>query len=261
MYDFANILFSGPCTARCPFCIGQQIDPRRNQPNLDRYPPRNLERLVQQVWQHGIRQVVLTGSNTDPQAYRHEARLLDYLRQALPPGTQLSLHTNGRLALRKMAVFNRYDRASLSFPSFNPQTYVRVMGVLGPIDLAAILRRTRIPVKLSCVLTGDTLPELGTYLAQARLLGVRRVVLRKLYGDVRPWAALLDPGALGLQPHGTFAGNPVYDYGEMEVTLWDFAQVRMRSLNLYSSGEIGTEYPLVKNKNASANHKLVEAFS
>jgi hypothetical protein len=32
-YDFANLLFSGPCNARCPFCIGQQvITPEREQP-------------------------------------------------------------------------------------------------------------------------------------------------------------------------------------------------------------------------------------
>lgn len=246
MYDFANILFSGPCTARCSFCIGREIDPRRNRPNLDLYPPRNLGLLVQQVWQHRIHQVVLTGSDTDPQAYHHEGRLLAHLRRALPPGTQLSLHTNGRLALQKMELFNRYDRACLSFPSFDPHTYRRVMGVPGPINLPAILRQARIPVKLSCVLTEHNLPEIGAYLEQAHRLGVRRVVLRKLYGDHHLWPELIEPGALGLQAAGSYAGNPVYDYLGMEVTLWDFEQAQMQSLNLYGSGEIGTDYLLVE---------------
>jgi len=47
MYDFANILFSSsgsqPCNARCPYCIGRQIDPRLNADNLSLYPPRNLD--------------------------------------------------------------------------------------------------------------------------------------------------------------------------------------------------------------------------
>jgi pyruvate-formate lyase-activating enzyme len=260
MYDFANLLFSGPCTARCPFCIGRQIDPRRNQPNLDRYPPRNLEALVRLVWQHSIRQVVLTGSNSDPQAYHHEARLLAHLRQALPPGTQLSLHTNGRLALRKMEVFNRYDRACLSFPSFDPRTYRQVMGVPGPIDLPAILQQARIPVKLSCVLAEQNLPEIGVYLEQARRLGVRRVVLRKLYGDPRPWPELIEPGTLGLQASGSYGGNAVYDYSGMQVTLWDFEQTQMHSLNLYSSGEIGTEYLLVETSGDPGRSPDVSTF-
>ena len=44
-FDFANLLFSGPCNACCPTCIGKQIDPRLNTNNLDEYPPRNLERF------------------------------------------------------------------------------------------------------------------------------------------------------------------------------------------------------------------------
>ena len=76
------------------------------------------------IIQHGIRQVVFTGTTTDPQLYRHEARLLEFLRSQLPPGTQFALHTNGRLALKKMDTFNLYDRVCISFPTFN-RRYLR----------------------------------------------------------------------------------------------------------------------------------------
>ena len=141
MADFANILFSGRCNARCPFCIGRQLDPRLNVDNLDQYPPRNLSRFLEMIRQQNVRQVVLTGTNTDPQLYRYEESLLAFLRGALPAETRFSLHTNGRLALRKIRVFNAYDRVSLSIPSFDPEIYRQVMGVSGVPAVAEILRQ------------------------------------------------------------------------------------------------------------------------
>jgi molybdenum cofactor biosynthesis enzyme MoaA len=263
MYDFANILFSGPCNARCYFCIGKQIDPRLSPDNLKVFPPRNLEALIALVWEHGIRQVVLTGTNTDPQRYRHEARLVALLRERLPAGTQIALHTNGLLALRKMGVFNLYDRVALSFPSFESETYRQMMGLPRPPDLERILARTQVPVKVSCLLDRHNLPELPGFLARCRELGVRRVVLRKLYGEeggpkkegrststasqdafnvsLRPYI-----NALGLEPRPAYRGNAVYAYGDMEVTLWDFEHTTSTALNLFANGQISTNYLLAE---------------
>ncbi len=187
MYDFANILFSGPCNARCPFCIGRQIDPKLNVDNLDLFPPRSLERFLEMVRINRIRQVVVTGTNTDPQLYTYEAQLLVYLRAVLPPEVRFSLHTNGRLALCKLDVFNSYDRVAISLPSFNEKIYRQMMGVPGVPDLAAILNRARIPVKISCVVTRHNRAEIGDFLEACHSLGVRRVVLRKLFGELQSW--------------------------------------------------------------------------
>ena len=97
--------------------------------------------------------MILTGTNTDPQLYLHEEKLLRLLREQTPSGTRLVLHTNGRLALHKIGVFNQYDRVSISFPSFNPLTYRKMMGVPHPPDLGEIIRQSEIPVKVSCVVT------------------------------------------------------------------------------------------------------------
>ena len=182
-YDFANILFAGPCNARCPFCIGRQIDPRLSVNNLREFPPRNLDRFVELILDHAIKQVVFTGTTTDPQLYRHEARLLDYLRHQLPGDTQYSLHTNGRLALQKLDTFNLYDRACISFPTFNPMTYFKMMGVRGVPDLAQIIDRAQIPVKVSCVVNDDNRHELPEFLDRCQAIGIKRLVVRQLYGD------------------------------------------------------------------------------
>lgn len=246
MYDFANLLFAGHCNARCPFCIGKQIDPLLRSPNLNDFPPRNLEVFIEQIQQHAIRQVVFTGTNTDPQLYRHEERLLEYLRRRLHHDTRFSLHTNGRLAQRKIAIFNQYDRVCLSFPSFNPSTYQRMMGVPHPPNLEAILRQARRPVKISCLVTEANIHEIGAFLARCAQLGIQRLVLRKLYGSQQSWDTLLDLCQPGLHFQSYYRGNPVYKYAGMEVTLWDFDQTGSASLNLFSSGKISAQYLLAK---------------
>lgn len=243
MFDFANILFAGPCSARCYFCIGQQVNPALRPPNLDTFPPLGLDTFIARVWEHGIRQVVFTGTTTDPQLYRHEARLLARLRRVLPVGTQFSLHTNARQALHKMAVFNQYDRVCISFPSFDPFTYQCMMGVSTPPDLSAILRRAEVPVKVSCLVDCHNAREIPAFLSECRTIGVSRLVLRKLYGERRPWEELL-PVVPNWRLRGTYRGNPMYGYEGMEVTLWDFDQTESTSINLFSDGTLSTAYLL-----------------
>jgi len=240
-YDFANILFAGPCNAHCPFCIGRQTDPRLSVNNLREFPPRNLDRFIDLMLTHAIKQVVFTGTTTDPQLYQHEARLLAYLRCQLPGDTRYALHTNGRLALQKLATFNLYDRACISFPTFNPVTYFKMMGVRGVPDLAQIIDRAQIPVKVSCVINDDNRHELPEYVDRCQALGLKRLTVRQLYGDPQTL-----PFVAGLALRGTYSGNPVYDYQGMEVTYWNFDHCNCRSLNLFSDGTISADYLLIK---------------
>ena len=252
MYDFANLLFSGPCNARCYFCIGHEIDPVLRSNNLDIFPPRNLEAFIELIWQYKIRQVVFTGTDTDPQLYKHEKHLLSYLWDRLPPGTQFSLHTNGRLALRKIEIFNQYDRAAISLPSFNPETYQQIMGVSGPPNLTTILYQAKIPIKISCIVTPENAAEIPNFLAQCRELGIQRVVLRKRSGEAQSWDQIIPVQELPFQPNGEYRANPVYDFQGMQVTLWDFDQSMSKSLNLFASGLISSNYLL---KNVSTDMK------
>jgi MoaA/NifB/PqqE/SkfB family radical SAM enzyme len=253
MFDFANILFGGPCNARCPFCIGRQIDPRLSQDNLHLFPPRNLERLIELMWEHQIDQVILSGTTTDPQLYVHEERLIRLLRERLPTQTRLVLHTNGRLALRKMDAFNQYDRAAISLPSFNAETYRSMMGVPNLPDLGEILQQAAIPVKISCVVSDENAPEMDSFIKCCQEAGVRRVVLRKLYGDNRSWQELLpgwaDKKVKIWESVWEYRGNPVYDVQGLEMTLWDFDATESASVNLFSNGYLSNQYLLSKANN------------
>ena len=234
--DFANILFGGPCNRACPFCIGKQLAAPLRTNNLRIYPPRNLDAFVSEVARLGIRQIVFTGTNTDPQLYRFEERLLAELRDLLP-GAEFCLHSNGVLALRKMRVFNQYDRVCLSFPSFEVEHYQRLMGSPQVPNLAEILRCARVPVKISALARETS----SAFLQLLCDLGVRRVVLRRLLGDQ---AALELPA--GLVACGNYRGNPVYDWGGMEVTLWNFDTSESTSLNLFPDGTLSSNYLLTQ---------------
>lgn len=240
-YDFANVLFAGPCNRRCPWCIGNQLPDAVNQSNLDEFPPRGLDAFVDEVNRHRVRDVVFTGTTTDPQLYAHERRLLDLLRGRLHADVRFSVHTNGVLALKKIDTFNAYDRACVSFPSFNSATYAAMMGSHVVPDLAEIVRAASVPVKISCVVDTPNHEEIDEFLARCAGLGIERVVLRRLYGYVRRFDVLPDQ-----RPVAWFKGNPVYRIHGMEVTSWDFDDARFRSLNLFANGTLGRSYLLTQ---------------
>lgn len=241
MFDFANVLFAGPCNRACPWCIGKELPGRVNVDNLGLWPLRNLDAFVDRVRREQVREVVFTGTVSDPHLYRYEARLLEHLRERLPETTRFSIHTNGVLSLAKRDVFNRYDRACISFPSFRPETYEKMMGSRRVPDLAALLAAATIPVKVSSVLDEPNVGELPDFVARCREIGLRRLVVRKLFGETREWNVLGD-----LPVVGSFKGNPVLDYRGMEVTYWDFDRTECRSLNLFPDGTLGDTYLLTE---------------
>ncbi len=243
-YDFANILFSGPCNQRCPYCIGRQIDPSRMPNNLNDYPPPGWAEFTALIQRYAITEIILTGTNTDPQLYRHEERLLSWIREKLPHA-HISLHTNGQLALDKMDALNRYDRATISFPSFDTQTFFEMTGVRRMPDLAEIVRRARIPIKISCVLTRHNVDQVPDLLTRCQRIGIRRVALRECYGNPVPWRP---PAAM--RPVGEYRGNPVYDYHGLQVTYWRFEHSACTSLNLFADGSISSEYLLAPHPNS-----------
>jgi molybdenum cofactor biosynthesis enzyme MoaA len=246
-YDFANILFSGPCNLRCPYCIGKQVDPRLNVNNLAAFPLRNLERFVEWINRYQVSNVVLTGTNTDPQLYSHEGRLIQWLRGHTRPTVRLSLHTNGQLALHKIDLLNQYDKVSISLPSFRPGTYEKMTGSCRVPDLAAIVRQSRVSVKVSCVIDEHNADEIPEFLVRCRDAGIQRVVLRRLFGEMREWHILADH-----QPASFFRRNPVYDVLGMQVTYWRFERTTSTSINLFSDGTISTSYLLTEARPTAA---------
>jgi hypothetical protein len=83
--------------------------------------------------------------------------------------------------------------------------------------------------------------DLPSFMRRCRALGVRRFVVRRLFGDARRWDVLPN-----LDRVRTHRGNPVYDFDGLEVTVWDFDVATPRSINLFADGTLGTEYLLTR---------------
>lgn len=239
-YDFANILFTGPCNLKCPYCIGSHMGQKQLPANLDRFPLAGLDEFIQKLNRHRVRQVSITGANTDPQLYAHEERLIARLREGVP-GVKLSLHTNGTLALKKIHTFNRYDRASVSLPSFIPETCRKMTGVDRILDLKGIIHASRIPLKISTLITDENIAEIPDIITRCRNSGITRMSLRKLYGETREFNFFPEQ-----KPYHYFGENPVYLMDGMEITVWDFSKTDLNCLNLFSNGVITEEYEICK---------------
>lgn len=239
MYDYANVLFTGnACNLHCYDCIGKNPLLRGLPSNLHLFPPVNIDGLIDAVNEYHIPDLAFTGTNVDPQLYRHETKLIGYVRSRLETNAHLSLHTNGLLALRDMAVFNSYDKASLSIPSFNPAVYEQVTGSRTVPDVQKILDLSKIPVKLSMLITPFNIHEMGDYIQQSAELGFERIVVRKLKGRDNEFPLETIYPFLGLEPIKKIFGWPVYEIEDVEVTVCGFDSSTARGLFLFSDGRL-----------------------
>jgi len=207
---------------------------------LRKWPIDNLDRFITKMKETNTKRLIFTGTRTDPQLYKYEAKLLALLREQLP-GIHVSLHTNGILSIRKMDLFNQYDTVTISLNSFDPQIYQKLHGTKQMPNLQEIMERATIPVKLSCVLTEDNIGTVDQYLQTAANLGVKRLALRHLFNQAQRW-----PLFTNLKPTKFHCGNPVYNIHGMEATHWIFEKTTGKSLNLFSNGHISEEYMLAK---------------
>ncbi|CAF3365288.1 unnamed protein product [Rotaria socialis] len=245
-FEFGNILFSGSCNQKCPFCIGHQLLETPN--NLRKETLENLDEFISLMKKTQTSKIILTGTRTDPQLYKYEEKLVNRLRQDLP-NVHISLHTNGLLAIPKMKTFRMYDSCTISVNSFHPTTYYKLHGVKQMPNLKAILREaSNVPIKLSCVLTEDNVYQIEEYLQIAKQLGIRRIALRHIYGDDRRWPI---QAFQNKQPVKYHQNNPVYDFDGLQVTHWIFDKTSGRSLNLFSDGTLSDEYLLTNSPNQS----------
>jgi len=188
---------------------------------------------------------IFTGTSTDPQLYKYEAKLLEHMREQIPQ-VHVSLHTNGLLALAKMQVFNKYDTVTLSINSFSPVIFQRLHGVKSMPDLAQIMKLATVPVKLSCVITDENYHHVNEYVEIAASVGVKRIAFRYLFGEENALHSSKYELFKDLTPVKLHSNNPVYNIHGVEVTNWCFDKTSGKSLNLFSNGTLSEEYLLVK---------------
>lgn len=241
---FGNIHLSGPCNRSCYFCIGQHMMVLDRLNNLDRFPLENLDSFIEECNIQGVREINVTGSNTDPLLYKHLIKLKLYLK-ANVPDLVFGIRTNGVHALRRSEDMRLFDKASISITSFDPELYRVTMGTGSVPDMAGILELMgERPVKLNVVMCPETVDsgDILKTLDKASELGIKKVNLREPYGQPHIGNPLEFMG----KPCKKIYGMPCYTYKGVEVVIWDVHWVEVESVNLYANGEVSVTYPVTR---------------
>lgn len=206
---------------------------------------KNLDKFYDQIEERGIKNLYLTGTNTDPSLYKHHKQLTDIFHGI--PGLEIGIRTNGSSNASNL---RHYDNGSLTICSMDYHTNLKMMGGpppdLGKIALYANLSKWNI----NTVLGPDNckLGEVVRLIAMARKYGISYINLREPYGQQHIGIKVFeDRYFLGPQ-HGTiFEGTvPYWEFDGFRVYYWDVHFVGVNSINLYANGRISSKYSVTK---------------
>lgn len=253
---FANIHLSGPCNRRCYFCIGQHMMAVDSLNTLHRFPLPGLSEFVNRVLDKGIKEVDVTGTNTDPLLYDHTEKIAGFLRTFIP-GVTLGVRTNGAQHADRLRF---YDKGSITICSTDYHRNLEIMGGPPP-DLGYLADYADLSkFKVNMVLTPETarFDEAVEMARLASMWGITRINLREPYGQPHIGCAFMGkPGGSVLQDT-----VPYWDFPGMNVRVfyWDVHTVAVRSVNVYANGRVSETYPITKGYDPSGEVKRQEDF-
>lgn len=242
---FANIHLSGPCNRRCYFCIGQHMMALDSFNTLDTKAAdmNGMGEFLESCMLHNVKEVFLTGTNTDPALYRHHKELVEFLKvnMEIPVGVR----TNGTAHVSELSY---YDKGNITICSLDPSTNLKMMGGQ-PCDLGEIALHVRdiSRWKINCVLgpensNSQTIIELVEACSK---YGIPRINLREPYGQPHVGSEFISEMA-PVKKRILQDTVDVYDFGDVDVSYWDVHYVAVRSVNLYASGRVSKDYPITK---------------
>ena len=253
---FGNIHLSGPCNRRCYFCIGQHMMALDQMNTLDRFPLPGLDEFIVRCASHKVKEVYLTGSNTEPMLYRHHAELVERLKGGIR-SVRVGIRSNGIMVPKLPDTWRLYDKASITICSIDRDVNRRMMGG-DPADIDGIIGISAgMDLKVNVVLGPENIGDVVNTLEKLAGSGVRRVNLREPYRQPHVGDPMVRNGFIA---EGTTLEMPTYRIGRMKVTYWDVHYVEVESVNLYASGRISELYLITKGHDESGEVHSQEQF-
>jgi molybdenum cofactor biosynthesis enzyme MoaA len=207
--------------------------------NLNKLPD-NLSQFLEECIKRKVKEICVTGTNTDPLLYTKTFELLSEIRfQIVVP---IAIRTNGILYNR--AIFGDYDKASITVCSFDKEIYRKMMGSGEPPNITRILKNhPKMPIKVNIVMGPENVDNGDIFKTLDILSGmdIIRVNIREPYGQPH----IGNPMPAEKFDHHTL-GMPTYRWKGLQVTYWDVHYVEVESINLYANGRISLIYPITK---------------
>lgn len=245
---FGNIHLSGPCNRNCYFCIGQHMMDLDAYKTLNVHPDqmKGLNKFISECEKRGVKDINITGTNTDPLLFNHIGDLKSRLESELG-FFRFGLRTNGALALKYPDRWDYFDKASITVCSFNEPTYQKMMGRGKPPNLEKILERSHFEdIKINVVLGPENIENQDWFetVKKCSHLGIQRINLREPYGQ--PHVGNPCNSKKEMTRVEDVLGSPTYVFGNTKVTYWDVHYVHVESVNLYANGRVSLDYPITR---------------
>lgn len=256
-YSFANINLLGRCNARCFFCLGLDIKEElgySNQLATHFSEWANFHTFLELCRTAHIKNLYVTGQNTDSLLYHHLEELIRFLQRH---GFAVGLRTNGYRALAMLDVINLCDRnVGYSIHSLRPITNRMIMGRAALPDWGTIIPATN-RCRVSIVLNRCNKAEffdLLRYITQfenVQYVQVRRVSTDRREDELAPDMVAYEEvysvvrGIFPLERRFATDAEAYNIYGK-EVVFWRTTKTSVNSMNYFTDGTISPEYFIVE---------------
>jgi hypothetical protein len=250
---FGNIHLSGGCNRSCYFCIGQNMMELDPLDTLKTWPLPGVDVFIEKCLERGVKDVFLTGTNTDPLLY-HYCQALSYLLKQKIPDCRFGIRTNAA-AVNHYFKLKCFDMGSVTICSFDPYIYKKMMGSGSPPDIKGLVLAAADynwigPPKVNVVLGPENAGlslraggDLMNTIIKCAMAGVRRINLREPYGQAHIGNPLTSYEKYRIQD---VHGMPTYEIAGCHITYWDVHYCEVESVNLYANGKVSEDYPITR---------------
>lgn len=254
-YSFANINLLGKCNANCYFCLGKDLIKEfsgKNHIETHFNNWKNFNKFLDICNQFSIKNIYITGQNTDSLMYFYLEEIIDFLQEN---NFDVGLRTNGILALDKIDIINKCNRRiGYSIHSLWDSTNKKIGLPITP-NWNEILEKTH-KCRVSIVINRYNHEELSgliTFLSKfknVKYIQVRCVSTDKredlLFNDARIFNDLLKSYQSKYEEKESFKGASRFIILNKEVIFWKTIATNANSINYFTDGIISKQYFIVK---------------
>jgi MoaA/NifB/PqqE/SkfB family radical SAM enzyme len=255
---FANINLLGKCNADCYFCLGKDIKDELARAGDFNHVPfaewKNFGTFLADCEDAKIRNLYITGQNTDALLYDHLFSLIHYLQDIR--GFNVGVRTNGFRAKGMIDTLNLCKRSvGYSIHSLKSCHQMQVMGNKFVPDWDWILRHTIRP-RVAIVVTKHTFDEFFDIVKfvskypNVRYVQARRVSTDTRYDllkeDIDTYEVLFRFVEKNYTKVGTFYDAEIFDIEGVHVTFWRTVETSVNSWNYFVDGTVSKEYFIVE---------------
>lgn len=260
-YTFANINMLGRCNVDCFFCLGKDIEEilsKQNQMSMHFKEWERFEEFLEICKKEEIRNIYLTGQNTDPLLYPYLQELVRFIQHS---GFKCGVRTNGFLALSpkaQTALRAMEEEVGYSIHTLSPVTQRMILGCSAVPDWDKILtmpgiRKLRVSIVLNRCNEFEFF-DLLRYLSgfdRVRYVQVRRVSTDTRESILAPDMAAFERVYSKVREVFPLKRRFVTDAEEYEiygknVTFWRTVKTSANSMNYFTDGIISDLYFVIE---------------